>query len=127
MALGIALGFLLPPVIVRNHENVDDIGADINVMCWGAAIAIAPVALTVLFYFPDEPPNPPSQAQLKERENKEVVNFKVFLKSLKTLFKNNAFLIHAFSYGLNLAIYSAIGTLLNQFILNYFEVGYTIR
>ncbi|VEN43633.1 unnamed protein product [Callosobruchus maculatus] len=121
MALGIALGFLLPPVIVKNHENVDDIGADINVMCWGTAIAIAPVALTVLFYFPEEPPYPPSQAQLEGRENKEVVNFKVFAESLKVLFKNKAFLIHAFSYGLNLAIYSAIGTLLNQFILNYFE------
>nr|CAI5855695.1 unnamed protein product [Callosobruchus analis] len=121
MALGIALGFLLPPVIVKNHENVEDIGADINVMCWGTAIAIAPVALTVVFYFPEEPPYPPSQAKLEERENKDVVNFKVFIGSLKVLFKNKAFLIHAFSYGLNLAIYSAIGTLLNQFILNYFE------
>nr|CAI5855693.1 unnamed protein product [Callosobruchus analis] len=133
MALGIALGFLLPPVIVKNHENVEDIGADINVMCWGTAIAIAPVALTVVFCkslleikvclsdFPEEPPYPPSQAKLEERENKDVVNFKVFIGSLKVLFKNKAFLIHAFSYGLNLAIYSAIGTLLNQFILNYFE------
>jgi hypothetical protein len=30
--LGVALGFFLPPILVKDHENVDDIGADLIFM-----------------------------------------------------------------------------------------------
>lgn len=32
--LGIALGLLLTPIIVKNRENVDDIGHDLSYLCW---------------------------------------------------------------------------------------------
>lgn len=35
---GVALGFLLTPIIVKNHENLDDIGNDLSRLCWTVAI-----------------------------------------------------------------------------------------
>ncbi|KYM78165.1 Feline leukemia virus subgroup C receptor-related protein 2 [Atta colombica] len=36
--LGVALGFLLGPIIVKNHNNLDDIGKDLSRLCWMVAI-----------------------------------------------------------------------------------------
>lgn len=36
--LGIGLSFLLTPMIVRNHESLDDIGSDLSRLCWTVAI-----------------------------------------------------------------------------------------
>lgn len=57
-----------------------------------------------------------------ERQNRQEVTVRTFLRSLLTLLKNKAFLIHALAYSCNLGIYSAIGTLLNPIVLSYFEV-----
>lgn len=37
--LGISASFLLGPVIVKNHDNKDDIGSDLSVLFWSFAIA----------------------------------------------------------------------------------------
>lgn len=49
MTLGSAMGFLIPPMIVHDSDNLDDIAYDLKTMCWGLAFIIAPVALTVVF------------------------------------------------------------------------------
>lgn len=49
MTLGSALGFLLPPMIIKEHVNPEDIGADMNIFCWIIAVASALIALTVVF------------------------------------------------------------------------------
>lgn len=72
--------------------------------------------------FPAEPPHPPSQAMYEAKFRKEKVTFSLFMESTKTLLMNKSFLIHTLSYGCNMAIFSAFATLLNQYILNYFEV-----
>lgn len=48
MQLGGALGFIVPPTLVKDHIDVDDIGHDINLMCWVLAVAITPVVLGVV-------------------------------------------------------------------------------
>ncbi|KAG5892088.1 hypothetical protein JTB14_011989 [Gonioctena quinquepunctata] len=120
MTLGTAIGFVVPPIMVKDSDNLEDIGADLKVLCWTVFLVSAPVALMVFFYFPKEPPNPPSQAMLQERSNRQEVTLSVFMGSIRALMTNKAFLIHVLCYGCNLGIYSAIGTLLNQFVLNYF-------
>jgi len=35
--LGVAIGFLLPTMIVKNHDNLDDIGQDLSVMYYSVA------------------------------------------------------------------------------------------
>lgn len=49
MTLGSALGFLLPPVIIKDHENVDDIGSDMNIFAWVIAVSSTLLALIVFF------------------------------------------------------------------------------
>jgi len=44
--VGIALGFLIPPAVVKNHDELDDIGHDLNVLCYG--YAIGPTVVLVL-------------------------------------------------------------------------------
>ena len=47
--VGCALGFLLPPIIVKNHENVEDVGYDFKVLCWSLTVFMILPALAVLF------------------------------------------------------------------------------
>lgn len=49
MTFGSALGFLIPPMVVQNHEDICDIENEIKLMCEGLVLIIAPVALTVIF------------------------------------------------------------------------------
>jgi Na+/H+-translocating membrane pyrophosphatase len=44
--VGVALGFLIPPAVVKNHDKLDDIGQDLNTLCYG--YAIGPTAVLVL-------------------------------------------------------------------------------
>lgn len=46
--LGVSLGFVLGPVIVKNHENLDDIGKDLSRLCWIVAIVATIVFALVL-------------------------------------------------------------------------------
>lgn len=72
--------------------------------------------------FPAKPPLPPSQTQLVERVNKANNEKPDFFQSLKVLMTNKPFLIHMVAYGINVAVFSALGTYLNQFTLAYFPV-----
>nr|CAH7752324.1 unnamed protein product [Callosobruchus chinensis] len=123
--LGIALGFMLPPVIVHDHdsEDLEAIGQQLQFLCWTLTIAMVPVSAAVLWCFPKEPPLPPSPAQAELRTRKENEEFKSseFFRSIKILLTNKGFMIHMCAYGINIAVFSAVGTFLSQFVLQYFE------
>ena len=44
--VGVALGFLIPPAIVKNHDELDGIGQDLKALCYG--YAIGPTVVLVL-------------------------------------------------------------------------------
>lgn len=46
--LGVSLGFLLGPIIVKNHDSLDDIGKDLSRLCWIVAIVSTGVFIIVL-------------------------------------------------------------------------------
>lgn len=46
--LGIALSFLITPMVVKNHENLDDIGADLSYLFWTVAIIMSIALLLVI-------------------------------------------------------------------------------
>lgn len=46
--LGIALSFLVTPIIVKNHENLDDIGAGLSHLFWTVAIIISITLILVI-------------------------------------------------------------------------------
>ncbi|EFA11809.1 uncharacterized MFS-type transporter C09D4.1 [Tribolium castaneum] len=119
--LGVAIGFVLSPMIVQNRENVEEIGHDLKILCWGLTAVILPTAIAIIFYFPKQPPKPPSITQVEERNRTENFSTKSFFQSILVLLKNVPFVIHVVAFGVNIGVFSAVGTLLNQLVLRYFK------
>jgi hypothetical protein len=44
----VALGFLIPPSVVKNHEELSDVGRDLSALCYGLAICPTTVLLLLL-------------------------------------------------------------------------------
>ncbi|XP_014473180.1 PREDICTED: feline leukemia virus subgroup C receptor-related protein 2 [Dinoponera quadriceps] len=117
--LGIAIGFLFPPMLVPNNDNVCIIEKGLRLMFYIVAAFTTVVLILILIFFKSEPPLPPSPAQaVQKRENKE--NGEKFSRSIKRLLTNVGYLLLLLSYGINVGIFYAISTLLNQIVLQYF-------
>ncbi|XP_066256664.1 heme transporter FLVCR1-like [Euwallacea similis] len=117
--LGFAFGFVVPSIVVKNHEDLSLVGSDLQLLCWLLTGYMVPVVIVLLFSFPERPRIAPSIAQ--QRYRSEVPEtFKVYVKCFVSLFKNNGFTLHTIAYGINIGVFAAIGTLLNQIILEYF-------
>ncbi|CAG9768817.1 unnamed protein product [Ceutorhynchus assimilis] len=117
--LGFALGFVVPSTLVRNHKNISLVGSDLQVLCLLITIYMIPVVIAIIFLFPKLPKLPPSLVQQEERK-KEPLTFREYCKYFTKLFRNRGFVLHTVAYGINIGVFEAIGTLLNQFILEYF-------
>ncbi|XP_070165995.1 choline/ethanolamine transporter flvcr2b isoform X2 [Polyergus mexicanus] len=115
--LGIAIGFLFPPMLVPNSDNICNIERGLRLMFYTVAAFTTFVLALILFFFKSAPPLPPSPAQAVQRENTENESF---FCSIKRLLSNIGYVLLLFSYGINIAVLYAISTLLNQIILKYF-------
>uniref|UniRef100_A0A8D3D6R8 Choline/ethanolamine transporter FLVCR1 n=1 Tax=Scophthalmus maximus TaxID=52904 RepID=A0A8D3D6R8_SCOMX len=118
--LGIAIGFLLPPVLVPNTPNdVELTGRNISVMFYGtAAVSTALFVLTVIVV-KDRPPLPPSRAQAVLPDTpQEDYSYK---QSIVNLMKNKAFILLLVSYGILTGSFYSVSTLLNQMIMSCYE------
>ncbi|KAK9692558.1 Major Facilitator Superfamily [Popillia japonica] len=118
--LGTALSFMVSPLVVRNHDNIEDIGRDLSYLFYGVGAVITPVVILVFIFFKAEPPLPPSVAQAKLRLNKSQFTNTEFLNSYKSLLTNKPFLVLTFAYGINIGVFASVGTMLNQIISSYF-------
>ncbi|EFA03239.1 uncharacterized MFS-type transporter C09D4.1 [Tribolium castaneum] len=114
--LGIALGFLIPPMIVSGGTQ-EQITHDLYVLFIAVGIYTSVLLILILIFFKSEPPTPPSYAQAQELKNEENVNF---VQSLRSLVSNRSYMLLLVSYGINTGIFYAISTLLNQIILLYY-------
>jgi hypothetical protein len=47
--VGVALGFLIPPEVVRNHDRIEDIGYDLTKLYYGMATGPTIMLFLVLF------------------------------------------------------------------------------
>ncbi|XP_018571738.1 uncharacterized MFS-type transporter C09D4.1-like [Anoplophora glabripennis] len=117
--LGFALGFVFPTSIVKNHEELSLIASNLRQLCWSLTLYMIPVATAIIFYFPRRPPLPPSVPQAEERK-KQPPTFNEFLNLFLKLLKKYGFITHMVAYGINIGVFAAVGTFLNQFILQYF-------
>ncbi|XP_074030376.1 choline/ethanolamine transporter flvcr2a-like [Leptinotarsa decemlineata] len=117
---GTAISYFVPPIMVRDSDNMDEVADDFRVMNWGVFLLSIPLVLIVFFYFPERPLNPPSMAMFEKRNQRNEVTVSSFMKSFKLLMNNKAFHVHNIAFGCNLGIFSVIGTLMNQCVLNYF-------
>ncbi|XP_018912630.1 choline/ethanolamine transporter flvcr2b isoform X2 [Bemisia tabaci] len=114
--VGIAAGFLFPPTIVAPSENPDVVGARLQLMFNIVAAFTGILLVLLLIFFKDAPELPPSPAQAAQRACEP----SGFGSSIKRLFMNPAYVLLLFSYGINVGVFYAISTLLNDVILGYF-------
>lgn len=132
LQLGIAIGFVVPSILVGNHEDINKMGDDLqllNYLVAGLSTAILMVvvlcklfififkyftsAIILRIVFQREPPTPPSAAA-----EAAINQSSSFLDSVKRLMSSRNFLLLFVSYGLILGVFNATSTMLNQVIVN---------
>ncbi|KAK7907291.1 hypothetical protein WMY93_015903 [Mugilogobius chulae] len=118
--LGTAIGFLLPPVLVPNTPDDEELTAhNIKIMFYGTAAVSTGLFLLALIVIKDRPLRPPSQAQAVLSDSlPEDYSYK---QSIYNLFKNKAFLLLLISYGIMTGSFYSVSTLLNQMIMDCYE------
>ncbi|XP_072503974.1 choline/ethanolamine transporter FLVCR1 [Notamacropus eugenii] len=117
--LGVAVGFLLPPVLVPNTKNDTVLMAhNIGIMFYGTASVATFLFILTIIAFKERPPYPPSESQAVLQHNPPEYSYK---QSIMNLFKNTPFVLLLISYGIMTGAFYSVSTLLNQMILTYHE------
>ncbi|GFR16667.1 feline leukemia virus subgroup C receptor-related protein 1 [Trichonephila clavata] len=114
--LGIALGFLLPPQIVPSSPNKDDVKRGLSILFYSIAAITSVIFLSIVFFFKEKPPHPPSRAQAAILTNDSRSSY---WTSIWKLCKNLHYMLLLVTYGINVGVFYAISTFLNQMILHY--------
>ncbi|XP_047243606.1 feline leukemia virus subgroup C receptor-related protein 2 isoform X2 [Girardinichthys multiradiatus] len=116
--LGCAIGFLLPPILVPNVNDMDELANHIRTMFYITAGVATFLFILVVFVFQERPKLPPTQAQATARRiPPEEYSYTA---SILRLLRNKPFVLLIISYGLNVGCYYAIGTLLNRMIIDQY-------
>jgi len=118
--LGIALGFVLPAVIVKDQDNKEDfhlIGHDLFVMFLSVAIFTTVLLCAIVFGFKDQPRTPANRAQEMKQNSQE----ESYIRSIKNLCLNPGYVLLLTTYGMNVGVFYAISTLLNTTIVKHFD------
>ncbi|OWK64170.1 Feline leukemia virus subgroup C receptor-related protein 2, partial [Lonchura striata] len=95
--LGIAVGFLVPPVLIPNVEDVEKLAYHISVMFFMTAGVASALFILVIIVFKEKPPNPPSRAQALI-QSRPTVEYS-YVKSILRLLCNANFLLLMVTYG----------------------------
>ncbi|XP_049807266.1 feline leukemia virus subgroup C receptor-related protein 2-like [Schistocerca nitens] len=123
--LGVSISFLVNPLVVRDHESVEDIGWDLKVAAYAFAGGCTLVFLLALAFFQDKPKTPPSAAVAAREEvpaGEEGPDLST-MAVVRRLMRSVPFLLVVLSFSLVLLAFNAIATLLNPLILKYFPGG----
>jgi len=116
--LGIALGFVLPAEIVRDQTDsklFHHIGEDLFRMFLAVAIFTSLLLVTIIFVFKDRPPTPANRAQdMKSHDDS-------YITSIKNLMSNPGYILLLLTYGMNVGVFYAISTLLNNSVVRHFH------
>ncbi|KAK7873086.1 hypothetical protein R5R35_000367 [Gryllus longicercus] len=105
--LGIAVGFLVPPFLVHNETNVDDMRPQLHLLFASTAVVTGALLLLVILLFraaPDGSPPPPE----------EPVSLGDFASGVRRLMTHRNFLLLLVAYALNVGSFYAVSTLLGQ-------------
>ncbi|XP_041029430.1 choline/ethanolamine transporter FLVCR1 isoform X2 [Cetorhinus maximus] len=117
--LGVAFGFLLPPILVPNtKDDLTLMARNISILFYGTATIATVLFILVVAVFKEKPPLPPSQSQAVLLDTPDEYSYK---QSIINLFRNVPFVLLLLSYGILTGSYYSVGTLLNQMIITYYE------
>lgn len=108
-----ALGFVVPPYLISDADPGTGL-ARLSWIIFGVTLAIF---ITILLIFDEKPPSPPSAAQLTSAEYNENTNY---MDVLKTFFVDIDFVFLFITYGINVGVFYAVSTLLEQVINSHF-------
>ncbi|XP_061842892.1 choline/ethanolamine transporter flvcr2b-like isoform X3 [Nerophis lumbriciformis] len=116
--LGIAIGFLVPPILVPNVDDLDELAHHISIMFYITAGVATFLFILVVFVFQERPKLPPTQAQATARSiPPEQYSYTA---SILRLLRNRPFILLVVTYGLNVGCFYAVGTLLNRMIIQHY-------
>ncbi|KAM8831274.1 choline/ethanolamine transporter flvcr2b isoform 2-T3 [Spinachia spinachia] len=113
--LGIAIGFLVPPILVPNVDDVDELAHHISIMFYITAGVATLLFILVLIVFQERPELPPTLAQATARSIP--AEDYSYTSSILRLLRNRPFNLLIITYGLNVGCFYAVGTLLNRMII----------
>ncbi|XP_042602361.1 feline leukemia virus subgroup C receptor-related protein 2-like isoform X1 [Cyprinus carpio] len=116
--LGIAIGFLVPPILVPNVDDLDELAAHIRVMFYITAGVATFLFVLVVIVFQERPDIPPTHAQAAARRMSPE-NYS-YTASIHRLLRNKAFILLVITYGLNVGCFYAVSTLLNRMIIEHY-------
>ncbi|XP_077598396.1 choline/ethanolamine transporter flvcr2b [Stigmatopora nigra] len=116
--LGIAIGFLVPPILVPNVEDMDELAQHISVMFYITAGVATFLFVLVIIVFQEQPELPPTQAQATARSIPP--EDYSYTASILRLLRNKPFILLIVTYGLNVGCFYAVGTLLNRMIIEHY-------
>lgn len=131
--LGIALGFIVPQLIIGNEmENVERIGSGLLTMFIGITICSSLISLLIGLFFDKTPARPPGLARLQQIIQENAIAAEAgaqplvdtqsstsrfgFAALLWDLACDTNFVLLMASYGLNVGVFYAISTVLNQML-----------
>jgi len=115
--LGVTLGFFLPPFIVSATYGSSDLPQQLKLLTYGLATITLIIFLLITLLFENGPKVPPTESQAKASLAQKEFNHFDSIKHLITN-KNTNFLIT--SYGINVGVFYALSTILNQLIASSF-------
>ncbi|XP_070272459.1 choline/ethanolamine transporter FLVCR2 isoform X2 [Myotis yumanensis] len=115
--VGIAIGFLVPPVLVPNSKDKDKLAYHISIMFYIIAAVATLLFILVIIVFKEKPKHPPSRAQSLSYS---LVPETSYLNPIIRLFKNLNFKLLIITYGLNTGAFYALSTLLNRMVILHF-------
>lgn len=95
--LGIAIGFLVPPVLVPNIEDQDKLAYHISIMFYIIGGVATLLFILVIILFKEKPKHPPSRAQ--SLSYALASTDASYLSSIVRLFKNLNFVLLVITYG----------------------------
>lgn len=113
--VGIALGFLIPPQVVPNVADKNIVGYHLRMMFYCVAGFTSLIFLLIIIFFREKPACPPSKAQAALADVSST-----YWKSMMNLIRNKNYVVLLITYGINVGVFYAISTLLNQVILVHF-------
>ncbi|XP_046904807.1 feline leukemia virus subgroup C receptor-related protein 2 isoform X2 [Hypomesus transpacificus] len=116
--LGIAIGFLVPPILVPNVEDKNELGRHISLMFYITAGVATVLFILVIMVFQEQPDLPPTQSQFQARGvSPEDYSY---MASIRRLLTNKPFILLLISYGLNVGCFYSVSTLLNRMIIEHY-------
>uniref|UniRef100_A0A8C4FGZ9 FLVCR choline and putative heme transporter 2 n=1 Tax=Catagonus wagneri TaxID=51154 RepID=A0A8C4FGZ9_9CETA len=116
--LGIAIGFLVPPVLVPNIKDKAELAYHISIMFYIIAGVATLLFILVIIVFKEKPKHAPSRAQ--SLSYALASPDASYLSSIIRLFKNVNFVLLFISYGLNAGAFYALSTLLNRMVILHY-------